>query len=678
MYFQSSLKVMLLLIITALAVVRSWYGTQLDSFTVDEPYHVVAGVSYVKTGDFRLNPEHPPLTKLWVGIFNKESFKLRDFKPLYDKFNERNYTEETMYYDNDFQQAQKLSRRAMWSFNGLLMLCLMGLVWNLIGFHAAWLIGVLMAIEPTFAAHMPVVMTDLPVAIALACCALSAWGLFRNWNLKWLLLLSLFSAAALSIKFSAITGLVALFVTLGILALWPIRNKHFKLSIIRLSKVILAGVLALVLLWSTYGFQYHAGPEGNDVFNRSLKDKISDLASPHYQNILTVIDQSHVLPRAYIWGLADTIRAGIEGRGETENFIWGTNYVGPAPWFYWPSVIVSKVPLAMQVLILLSMIVLLFALARQIKEKQFLKSGTALFTVLGVAYLLTLLSSHGTYAGIRHALPLVMVMIMYCGVVYQRYYQNKKVVSVTFILLTLTLLMTASEKRLWEYHNELVGGTENAYKYFANEGLNLGQRAGELIDYIKSNHLADEDFYIGTWLISEEMLASGIKDSNIAKDIYDENVAGIYAGYHIMNVNIFLKWEHWDPKEIDHWERVKRLGHVYLFHGSVEDPKAWVSSMANRIKEHLMENNLPDWQTIALRLEQMTAITDYKYDLYLQLGNAYIQTDQREKAINAFQKATELIDDSKLFKAKLEQQIELLQSTVPLEEVPLLRSDNVE
>jgi len=29
----------------------------------DEPTHLAAGWSYLKTGDFRLNPEHPPLVK---------------------------------------------------------------------------------------------------------------------------------------------------------------------------------------------------------------------------------------------------------------------------------------------------------------------------------------------------------------------------------------------------------------------------------------------------------------------------------------------------------------------------------------------------------------------------------------------------------------------------------------
>src|ERR1043166_4907120 len=31
----------------------------------DEPVHLLAGYSYIKWNDFRINPEHPPFAKLW-------------------------------------------------------------------------------------------------------------------------------------------------------------------------------------------------------------------------------------------------------------------------------------------------------------------------------------------------------------------------------------------------------------------------------------------------------------------------------------------------------------------------------------------------------------------------------------------------------------------------------------
>jgi hypothetical protein len=52
--------VLVLVIIIGAAIARSAVATRLDSFTIDEAYHIAAGVSYVKMRDFRVNPEHPP------------------------------------------------------------------------------------------------------------------------------------------------------------------------------------------------------------------------------------------------------------------------------------------------------------------------------------------------------------------------------------------------------------------------------------------------------------------------------------------------------------------------------------------------------------------------------------------------------------------------------------------
>ncbi|MEO7725327.1 MAG: hypothetical protein ABIU29_11695 [Chthoniobacterales bacterium] len=58
---------LLLIALVGFAIFRSYLSTRLDSFTIDEPYHIVAGTSCIRTGDFRLNPDHPPLMKLWLG-----------------------------------------------------------------------------------------------------------------------------------------------------------------------------------------------------------------------------------------------------------------------------------------------------------------------------------------------------------------------------------------------------------------------------------------------------------------------------------------------------------------------------------------------------------------------------------------------------------------------------------
>src|SRR3546814_8216739 len=75
----------LLLALVLLAVLRSSAGTRLDSFTIDEPWHVVAGPSYARGEGFSLHPEHPPLVKLWVGASMPADFRLRPRKALAEK-----------------------------------------------------------------------------------------------------------------------------------------------------------------------------------------------------------------------------------------------------------------------------------------------------------------------------------------------------------------------------------------------------------------------------------------------------------------------------------------------------------------------------------------------------------------------------------------------------------------
>ena len=102
------------LLIVCGAIVRSALATRLDSFTLDEAYHITAGVSYVRYADFRINPEHPPLVKLWVGSFmSATGFYLSSLRPFADKSDERAFAEQDVYLHNDFNSVQRRARIAM-------------------------------------------------------------------------------------------------------------------------------------------------------------------------------------------------------------------------------------------------------------------------------------------------------------------------------------------------------------------------------------------------------------------------------------------------------------------------------------------------------------------------------------------------------------------------------------
>jgi hypothetical protein len=94
--------VWLALLLVGLAILRSALTTRLDGFTIDEAYHIAAGVSYVKYHDFRINPEHPPLVKLWVGsVIAATGFRLDSLRQFNDKPGERDFANLAVFRQND-------------------------------------------------------------------------------------------------------------------------------------------------------------------------------------------------------------------------------------------------------------------------------------------------------------------------------------------------------------------------------------------------------------------------------------------------------------------------------------------------------------------------------------------------------------------------------------------------
>jgi hypothetical protein len=210
--------------------------------------------------------------------------------------------------------------------------------------------------------------------------------------------------------------------------------------------------------------------------------------------VLTVMAKTHVVPRSYLWGFADTIRAGLEGRENPQLFL-GKVYNFRAPTYFFPAMIAVKVPIGLLALLLLG---LFLFLTRRVPSDWILPS----WVVLAVAGLfLPVLSVGATYAGIRHALPVVVLLSCLAGIsfdlaLFSKTRQLQIIVAFAFLVAAVSAV---PQMRPWEYFNEFVGGTANAYKYFSDEGVDLAQRSKELAEYyqreLKPNGLRPVCFY---------------------------------------------------------------------------------------------------------------------------------------------------------------------------------------
>src|SRR5690349_18469501 len=240
--------ILLVLLVVGGAILRSAIATRLDDFTFDEAYHIAAGASYVQRCDFRINPEHPPLVKLWVGsLMSATGFHLSPFREFHDKFDERTFAEEDVFFHNDPDSVQRRSRIAMWTLNGLLLIALALALRRSFGPIVALGTALFLAIDPTVAAHLPVVMTDLPVALLSGIAVALATRAFRFWDGPDLVLCSVALGFALGTKHSAPVFYIFLAVLGCICALFVGTSQPAHSRALRVAKVfgVLLGALII-------------------------------------------------------------------------------------------------------------------------------------------------------------------------------------------------------------------------------------------------------------------------------------------------------------------------------------------------------------------------------------------------------------------------------------------------
>jgi hypothetical protein len=629
---------LLLAVLVGLAVLRSHAGTRLDGFTVDEPWHIVAGVAAAREGNFSLNPEHPPLVKRWVGAFAPDDFRLRT-QVLHNKGQERGFAARTMFSENVSDRVQAYARASMWVFSAFLLLLLGALLWRTLGLiWAAGTLGVL-AIDPTVGAHLPVVMTDLPLALTLAISAVCCGLLVTDWRWSRVCWGGVAFGLTLGSKHSALAGLCGLTIMLVVAASLTPGGGSWRGIAVRIGKVAVVGVIAVLALWALYGFHFHANADGSDGFNQSFSEKMAALDSVHWRGAIGLADRWHLLPRAYLWGLADVVRVGFEGRGQDGVWLWGTFHVGGSPWYTWPTFLIIKLPIATLLLGALGAALLRFS--------RLTPAGRWTLCALvasGLVHMLGLMAGTATYGGVRHALPAVVaVAVLAGGAVDQSWTRRSRpLLAVVAVLFVSAVGTTIVERRLWEYHNELAGGSEGAYRLFFNESVNIGQRLPEIRSfYERVARPGNKPLYISYYDVPPEQLrATRMNIRRCVEDIYDTNVEGAYDGY-FANLMWVAKAKpgKWDPAaELAGLKLIARFGNVGIWEGRLVQPKFRAVGLLNVVTDYIYDQHGTEWPLVAKRLEEILSVLPNLHVARIELGNAYLRMGDRVEALRTYRR----------------------------------------
>lgn len=665
----------LVVFLIAASAFRSSWATRQDGFTIDEPWHITAGVAYLRTGEYYLNPEHPPLVKLVAALAAPRSvFRFVEPTSLHDKNTERRFVEQTMYEQNDADFVQSRIRRAMYLFNGFLLLSFALSAYRVFGGAIALGALVFALIDPTVAAHWPVVMTDLPVAILSVTSVLLCIQLLRKWTKVDFCLLAIALGLTLSAKHSGLISF-AFVATLGFGALLWQSRRDGPLALRR--AVIFLAVLgcAGAILWATYGFRYFESKTREEKFNRPLASKIDDVRTPIWRSSLRYLAMWRVLPRSYVWGLADIVRTGMEGRASSTYAFGKLTFMKRRPLIF-PGYILVRVPFA---LTLLSCFGCFLAFWRGTPEAD--KIATAVLLALASMLLIVLMGSNADYAGVRHALTVYFVMAVLCGFTLRFLVGlGRKALAVAVLGLTLGACAPALiVERPWEYHNFLAGGTDRAYRYFRNDGIDLGQRDKEIAEYCRQKlEPTGEVPYIGyypSFIKPDLVLYRHAKLKALDDPFGEEFPSTTISGTLLVHASAAAPAIWSDHKALREAQPVDRIGNVLVFRGSYYLPNIRVDALLDRATMLFEEPN-PNFPRIESLLKEALSLRSNDYSGWMMLGNLHLLRGEREQALAAYRNARDSTPPSP-FRTLFEEQVTKV-SSLPLGAVKPMRDPGIE
>ena len=436
-----------------------------ESPTFDEADHIFAGYMMWHTGDYGLNPEHPPLVKLvatmpllpeklWVPQLQQRYFKTEAYRGGRD-FLERN--------DGPGQRLLFRMRLAAGVFAlGLLVtVFLMGS--EFFGQTAGLLALLLVVFEPNLLANSDLVTTDVGVTCFLLATIYCFYRYARRPSVIRLLLTGLAAGLTLAAKHS---GILLAPMLLGLTVVEIVcaeSGRRRRVAGMLLGGFAAAAIIAVAVLWAFYGFRYAARPSGL-VMNPTLSEYAAPLKGIDSW-VIGHVAGWRLLPESYLMGLTDVHYAAQE----YPIFVLGHNYP-QGVWWYFPVALSIKTTLGLIGLLVLAGIALLSRRLKQGRELAYLFVPGAIYLAVAIGSKMNI--------GIRHALFLypVAALLAAAGLVALVRYSRRWIWIGGGLVACHILSSMAVFPAEMAYANEAWGGTANTHKYLSDSSVDWAQQ----------------------------------------------------------------------------------------------------------------------------------------------------------------------------------------------------------
>ncbi|MGC8883736.1 MAG: ArnT family glycosyltransferase [Bryobacteraceae bacterium] len=447
----------LLLVQGARCLYTSWRETQ----TVDEGIHIASGYTFLKTGLYELDAEHPPLARVWFTLplaalradakLGEESWKHRDMIE---------HGKQVLYRQPKWRAETLLfSARAMVVLLTLALTLAVAL-WTRARFGpvAGLSAAALVSFDPTLCAHGHYATTDMAAALMafVAIIAFESALLHGGW--RRIVLAGVATGAAFAVKLSM------LFLAPCFVLLAAALHTGWRRSAAALLGTFVLAVLVAMLSYGPAGWRWR------DLGR--LDERVAE-GGPVNTALRLAGEKWHVPAHPWLVGIGTHFHHQDEGH---EAYLLGEIYKG-GRWQYFPVAFLVKTPVGTLLLVALALPLLVVAPYRV---------WAALLIPLAV-YWAGAVQSH-VNIGVRHLLPVFPftivlaagLMAAWGGRLYRR--------AAPVLLAGCCLLAAAESVRIFPhdiaFFNVAAGGPENGHRILLDSNIDWGQSLGEFIEWL--------------------------------------------------------------------------------------------------------------------------------------------------------------------------------------------------
>lgn len=548
-----------------------------NSQTFDESAHLYAGYSYWKTHDFGINPEHPPLAKMWATLpLLPLRLAVNPPPPIY--FRAASVVGgRTFLYEHEASALLLRVRLMMSAFTFALALLVFLAGREMFGWQAALIALLLLVFEPNVLANGALVTTDMAATAMLFGTVYTFYRYLKQPSFARLLVCSLFAGLALSVKHSAVLMLpilpllAVLHLAFGQDAGFATPRTFVRRAGSMLGSLACIAAVSVTMLWACYGFHYAARP-GNAPMTPTTAAFLKTLDKPAEACVLGFFERHHLLPEAYLYGLTDIAVITDEGR---PMYLFGRIYP-EGRWFYFPSAFVIKSTLGFLLLLAVALG------SRWLWSREF-RRETLFLLALPAVYLLFALRSK-LDLGVRHILPIYPFLIVLAAAGAWMLMRRSR--GWTVALGALLVLHAASSVRAYPnylpYSNEAWGGPSKTYKVLSDSNVGWSSGVTALQRYTTEYHITQ------CWFAH-----NGAADLSYfhlpckALPTFFSGILGIEQGAvpEVLQGPVFVSSENMTlsfagPPELDSYRRFKDrtpdaviAGEILVFNGTYNEPQ---------------------------------------------------------------------------------------------------------